>query len=320
MARKFISELNGGEMIDDVFLVQSKELRTTKNGTLYLQAKLADRTGMIDARMWDANVSFFKHLEDDTFLKIKGRSEIYQNKIQLIIKSITKIDQNEISLEDYLPSTDKDINEMFSELKEIIKTIKDPYLQKLLALFLNDEDFCKNFCSVPAAVSYHHAFLGGVLEHTLAVAKLGVKIAPLYPSLNRDLLMCGIVLHDIGKITELRYEKNFQYSDEGQLVGHLISGVIMIEKKVNQIEDFPKTLLDLLRHLILSHHGEYAWGSPKLPMTLEALALHYLDNLDAKIYAFDKAVSDDKDSGGNWTGFNKMFERKLFKSNGPTGY
>lgn len=313
MPRKFISELNGGTTIDEIFLVQNKDLRTTKNGSLYLQAQLSDRTGMIDARMWDASTPFFESLGSDTFLRIKGRTEIYQNKIQLIIKHISKTNQEDIKLEDYLPGTEQDVNKMFSELKQIVSSIKQPHLKNLLNLFFSDKDFCKDFCSAPAAVQYHHAFLGGLLEHTLSVAKLGDTIAPLYPELNRDLLICGIILHDIGKISELCYEKNFHYSDEGQLIGHLISGVLMVEEKAKQIDDFPKTLLDLLRHLILSHHGEYEWGSPKLPMTLEAITLHYLDNIDAKIHAFNKAISGDKDPGDNWTNYNKMFERKLFK-------
>ncbi|MGR3293728.1 MAG: 3'-5' exoribonuclease YhaM family protein [Candidatus Scalindua sp.] len=313
MPRKFISELNGGTAIDEIFLVQNKDLRTTKNGSLYIQAQLSDRTGMIDARMWDASTPFFESLGDDTFFRIKGRTEVYQNKIQLIIKHIAKTNQEDIKLEDYLPSTEQDVNKMFSELKQIISSIKQSHLRGLLNLFFSDKDFCKGFCSAPAAVQYHHAFLGGLLEHTLSVAKLGDIIAPLYPGLNRDLLICGIMLHDIGKISELCYEKNFHYSDEGQLIGHLISGVLMVEEKAKQIDDFPKTLLDLLRHLILSHHGEYEWGSPKLPMTLEAIALHYLDNIDAKMYAFNKAITDDKDPSDNWTNYNKMFERKLFK-------
>ena len=313
MPRKFISELNGGATIDEVFLVQNKDLRTTKNGSLYIQAQLSDRTGMIDARMWDASAPFFESLGDDTFLKIKGRTEIYQNKIQLIVKQISKTSQDDIKLEDYLPGTEQDVDKMFAELKQIASSIKQPHLNSLLNLFFNDKDFCKGFCSAPAAVQYHHAFLGGLLEHTLSVAKLGDTIAPLYPELNRDLLICGIMLHDIGKISELCYEKNFHYSDEGQLIGHLISGVLMVEEKAKQIEGFPKTLLDLIRHLILSHHGEYEWGSPKLPMTLEALTLHYLDNIDAKIHAFNKEISGDKDPSDNWTKYNRMFERKLFK-------
>ena len=316
MPRKFISQLNGGTTIDEIFLIQNKDLRTTKNGSLYIQAQLSDRTGMIDARMWDASTPFFESLGNDSFLRIKGRTEIYQNKIQLIIKQISKTSQEDIKLEEYLPSTEHDINKMFSELKQIVSSINQAHLKDLLNLFFNDNDFCRGFCSAPAAVQYHHAFLGGLLEHTLSVAKLGDKIAPLYPDLNRDLLICGIILHDIGKISELCYEKNFHYSDEGQLIGHLISGVLMVEEKAKQIDGFPKTLLDLLRHLILSHHGEYEWGSPKLPMTLEALTLHYLDNIDAKIHAFNKAISGDKNPNDNWTNYNKMFERKLFtKSN-----
>ncbi len=313
MPRKYISELNGGTTIDEIFLVQNKDLRTTKNGSLYIQAQLSDRTGMIDARMWDASTPFFESLGDDTFLKIKGRTEIYQNKIQLIIKQISKTNQEDVNLENYLPATEQDVDKMFSELKKIVDTIKQSHLRDLLNLFFNDKDFCRGFCSAPAAVQYHHAFLGGLLEHTLSVAKLGDTMAPLYPDLNRDLLICGIILHDIGKISELCYEKNFHYSDEGQLIGHLISGVLMVEEKAKQIDGFPKTLLDLLRHLILSHHGEYEWGSPKLPMTLEAITLHYLDNIDAKIHAFNKAITNDKDSSDNWTNYSRMFERKLFK-------
>ncbi len=170
MPRKFISQLNGGTTIDDIFLVQNKALRTTKNGSLYIQAQLSDRTGMIDARMWDASKPFFESLGNDTFLKVKGRTEIYQNKIQLIIKNISKTNQEDIKLEDYLPSNEKNVNEMYSELNHIAGSIKQPYLLKLLNLFFSDKDFCRDFCSAPAAVQYHHAFLGGVLEHTLSVA------------------------------------------------------------------------------------------------------------------------------------------------------
>ena len=235
MSKKFISQLISGNTIDDTFLVQSKALRTTKNGSLYIQTQLADRTGMIEGRMWDASAPFFESLGNDTFLRVKGRTETYQNKIQLIIKNISKANQEDIRLEDYLPATEKDVNEMFSELKQIAGSVKQPHLQKLLNLFFSDKDFCKNFCSAPAAVQYHHAFLGGMLEHTLSVARLGEKIAPLYPALNRDLLICGIILHDIGKISELCYEKSFHYSDEGQLIGHLISGVLMIEEKIKHL-------------------------------------------------------------------------------------
>ncbi|GJQ60467.1 MAG: HD family phosphohydrolase [Candidatus Scalindua sp.] len=313
MIRKYISQFGSGDVIDSIFLVQRKELRTTKNGSLYIQTQLADRTGVIDARMWDASSHFFESLADESFLRVKGKTEIYQNRMQLIIISLAKIDQSEIKLADYLPSTKRNVNDMFAELKTIVNTIKQPHLKKFVTIFFEDKELCKKFCTAPAAVQYHHAFLGGLLEHTLSVAQLGVKIAPLYPNLNRDLLICGILFHDIGKVTELCYDRNLHYSDEGQLVGHLISGIQIVDEKAKLIEGFPKTLLDLLKHMILSHHGEYEWGSPKLPMTVEALTLHYLDNLDAKIHAFNKAIANDKDTKDNWTGFNKMFERKLFK-------
>ena len=213
MPKKYISQFNRNEAIDDIFLVQSKELRTTKTGGLYIQAQLSDRTGVIEARMWDASATFLESLGDDAFLKIKGRTEVYQNRMQLIIKSISRTNQGEVKLEDYLPSTEKDVNGMLSEIKHIANSIKQPCLLKLLNLFFSDKDFCKDFCSAPAAVQYHHAFIGGVLEHTLSVAKLGLQIAPLYPELNKDLLICGIILHDIGKISELSYEKKLESLD-----------------------------------------------------------------------------------------------------------
>ncbi len=313
MARKFVSKLKSGDVVDQVFLVQKRELKTTRNGKSYIQAQFADCTGTIVGRMWDATEALFQSFDDNDFVKIRGTLDTYQNNLQLIFKGVSKVDPSTVNLEDFLPRTQKDVGKMLQELKDMITSINNPHLKKLLNLFLEDADFCKDLCSAPAAVEYHHAFIGGLLEHTLSLANAGMKIVDCYPVLNRDLLLTGIILHDIGKTKELAYERSFQYTDKGQLVGHLIIGSMMVEEKAKQITDFPRDLLTVLQHLILSHHGEYQFGSPRLPQTAEAVALHYLDNLDAKMFAFEKAVKDSKDPSSNWTERVKMFDRRLFK-------
>lgn len=313
MQRKSVSELKKGDVIDQVFLVQKKELKTTRNGKSYIQAQFSDRTGAIIGRMWDATEALFQSFNDSDFVKIRGTLDTYQNNLQLIFKGVSKVDSSKVSIEDFLPRTQRDIGKMLQELKDLISSINNPYLKRLLTLFLEDADFCKALCSAPAAMEYHHAFIGGLLEHTLSLANAGMKMVDNYPVLNRDLLLTGIIFHDIGKTRELSYERGFQYTDKGQLVGHLVMGTVMVEEKAKQITDFPGELLSVLQHIILSHHGEYQFGSPRLPQTAEAIALHYLDNLDAKMFAFEKAVKDSKDPSSNWTEYAKMFERRLFK-------
>ncbi|HLG29356.1 MAG TPA: HD domain-containing protein, partial [Candidatus Brocadiales bacterium] len=276
-------------------------------------AQFADRTGAILGRMWNATEALFQSFNDNDFATIRCRVETYQNKLQLKFENISKVDEGLVSLEDFLPRTQKDVGKMFQELKDMVASINTPHLQNLLNLFLEDTDLCKALCSAPAAMDYHHAFIGGLLEHTLSLANAGMKMVDSYPVLNRDLLLTGIILHDIGKTKELSYKRSFQYTDDGQLVGHLVIGAMMVEEKAKEISDFPGDLLAVLQHMILSHHGEYQFGSPRLPQTAEAVALHYLDNLDAKMYAFEKAVKDSKDPSSNWTEFVKMFDRRLFK-------
>ncbi|HHT9126820.1 MAG TPA: 3'-5' exoribonuclease YhaM family protein [Candidatus Brocadiia bacterium] len=313
MPRKFVSELKSGDVIDQVFLVQKKELRTARNGSSYIQAQFSDRTGSITGRMWDTTEALFQSFNENDFVKIRGQLGTYQNTLQLTFSGISKVDEGAVSLEDFLPRTQKDVGKMLQEFQEIVASIKNAHLAALLTMFMNDADFCKALCSTPAAVDYHHAFIGGLLEHTLSLANAGMKIVDNYPVLNRDLLLTGIILHDIGKTRELAYRRSFQYTDDGQLVGHLVIGAMMVEEKAKQITNFPRELLNVLQHMILSHHGEYQFGSPRLPQTAEAVALHYLDNLDAKMYAFEKAVKDSKDPSSNWTEFVKMFDRRLFK-------
>ncbi|MBM4087545.1 MAG: HD domain-containing protein [Planctomycetes bacterium] len=321
MAKKFVADLRTGEAIDEVFLLRSKELKTTRAGAPYLQGDLVDKTGAIPARMWDATELLFLSLPDDGFVKVKGRVETYQGNLQVILKHITKADETGVRLSDFMPQTEKNVDKMMAELRRAAESVADPNLKKLLLAFLDDKDFVQRFRSAPAATQYHHAYLGGLLEHTLSLVNLGLRLlSDDYPMIRRDLIVTGLILHDIGKVRELAFPcglpndpRTFQYTDEGQLIGHLIIGASMVEEKARAIEGFPPELLNVLKHMILSHHGEYEFGSPKLPMTVEAVALHHIDNLDAKIHAFHKAIQEDKNPASNWTEFNRMFDRRLFK-------
>ncbi|MGQ3684747.1 MAG: 3'-5' exoribonuclease YhaM family protein [Candidatus Loosdrechtia sp.] len=313
MPRTYISYLKNGDTVEDTFLVLKKEVKETKGKKLYLSLQLTDKTGYIEARRWDATPELCDSFEKDNFISIKGKVETFNGTLQINITELTRIAPENVQMSEFVPSTENDIPKMLDELKEIIATIQDPYLSKLLNAFFTDESFCKVFSTVPAAMQNHHAFLGGLLEHVLSVATMAISLSKHYPMIKRDLLITGVILHDIGKTRELSYERSFQYTDEGQLTGHLISGVLMVYEKALKIEGFPPDLLNVLFHLILSHHGEHEWGSPVKPGTPEAIALHHLDNLDAKMQAAAKAVLEHKDTSSSWTEYVKMFERRLYK-------
>jgi len=311
--RTWVTDLRNGDAVEGTFLVSRKDLRQTKTGTLYIDGEVTDRSGSIPIRMWDATERIFAGFETGDFVEITGQIESYKDRLQLIVKKIAKADESTISMDDFLPASEHDVDEMEQQLRKILRKVEDPHLIKLLAAFFKDKEFMAAFKQCPAAVAFHHAYLGGLLEHTLSLAKLAARIAPDYPTLRRDLLLVAVFLHDIGKTRELEWARGFQYTDEGGLVGHLVIGAAMVEDKAKAIDEFPAELLNSLKHLILSHHGEFEYGSPKLPVTVEAVALHYIDNLDAKIHAFQKAIDESHDASNNWTEYSRMFERRLFK-------
>ena len=311
-----IRSLAPNQKVDDVYLLRECQLRTTKTGKYYLHVELGDKTGQIGARMWNATEALFKALDKAEFVRVAGRAEVYQDSLQLIINIVRAVSADEVTIEDFLPATTQDVDEMYAKLRELADSVGNAHLSQLLDSFLEDEDFSARFKKAPAAVSYHQPFLGGLLEHTLAVTEMADYVAERYPLLDRDLLITGTILHDIGKIEELSYVRAFDYTDRGRLIGHLIIAVEMIQDRVRQIEGFPQHLFDLLSHLVLSHHGEYEWGSPKLPMTAEAIALHHLDNLDAKVEASTRAIETDRLGEGNWTEYSRMFQRKFYRGPG----
>jgi 3'-5' exoribonuclease len=313
MAKKLIQEFRTGEPIDEMFVLSKRELKMAKNGAYYMALTLSDRSGSVDAKMWDASPTLYEALSDDSFVRIKGKTETFNEKMQFNVRLITLVEAKDVDLADYLPRSERDPKEMFAELKKILSQVEDKDYRALCAAFINDDQFRADFCKSPAAIKYHHAYLGGLLEHTLGILNAAVALLPLYPILRKDLLLTAGFLHDIGKTRELRHQMSFAYTDAGQLVGHVVLGVLMLEERARGIKDFPEEKLNLLRHSILSHHGEYEFGSPKLPMTPEALAVHYLDNLDAKLKDFAETVSEDVQTKSNWTEYVPQLQRRLYK-------
>lgn len=308
-----VAELKPGQEVDQVFLIRGKQLRQARNGSLYFQAELCDSTGSIPARMWDASEVLLEALGETNFVRVRGRVEVYRDQPQLILASIRPAPQDEIDLERFLPHSPRDPDERLARLMDLIESIQNPHLRALLKAFFGDAGFVERFKRCPAAVSYHHATIGGLIEHTTSVAELADLVCRQYPQLNRDILLAGAILHDIGKVRELAYEEAFSYTVHGELVGHVVSGVLMVEDKVQTLPDFPEDLLDELRHIILSHHGEYEFGSPKLPMTREALALHYLDNIDAKVEAVTRALEAENVGDEDWTEHLRMLRRRFYR-------
>jgi 3'-5' exoribonuclease len=318
MSRRSVELLADGEALEEVYLVTDKQLRTNRQGNPFLQIELRDRTGAISARMWNANEHMFRAFEEGDFLRIKGKVQLYQGSLQILFTAFERIERTHVTLGDFLPQSEHDIGRMYEKLRSILLKVDDMHLRALVECFLVDEAFVRDFCKAPAGIRNHHAYVGGLLEHVVRLLEAADRLLPLYPELNRDLLLMGVFLHDAGKVRELSYERVFGYTDEGQLVGHIVIGVEMLDEKVAQVpnltgEPFPKELLLRLKHMILSHHGTYEFGSPRLPMTPEAIALHHLDNLDAQVHSFARDIRDDRQGPSAWTPYNHSLQRRLFK-------
>jgi 3'-5' exoribonuclease len=318
MTRRYVQQMADGESIEDVYLVSDKQLRANRHGNLYLQVDLRDRTGSINGRLWNAGEHLFRSFEEGDFVRIKGKVQLFQGALQLILSQVERVAPEAVELADFLPQSDHDVNKLLDRLRGILMKLNNPHLRALVECFFMDEEFVQAFCKSPAGVRNHHAYLGGLIEHVVKLLELGDRVAPLYSDLDRDLLLTGIFLHDIGKVRELSYAKMFSYTDEGQLIGHIVIGVEMLNEKAARVPDltgepFPRELLLRLKHMILSHHGAYEFGSPKLPMTPEAIALHYLDNLDAKVHSFTRDIRQDNNPGSAWTQFNQSLQRRLYK-------
>ena len=317
----FVNDLKSGQTIDQVFVVRQKDLRTTKTGGLYISATLGDRSGSIPGRMWQASEAIFDSITPDGFLHVKGRVEDYRGTLQLVIDALRPFPSDKVNLADFLPVTENDVEEMWSELLEILRGVKNKHLRMLTKKFIEDKQIVSAFKRAPAAMQLHNPFVGGLLEHTLTIARNAKALLGMYPQLNADLVLTGVFLHDIGKSAELSGGLNIRYTDRGQLVGHIIIATIWVQEKAALLseelgEPFPKQIVNLLQHIILSHHGEYEFGSPKLPAIPEAFFIHYLDNLDAKMYMTINRIEKDPDNDSSFTGWVKELRTRLYKHSG----
>lgn len=310
---KYINELHEGENIIEHYLCKSRQTMKSRNGKNYLSLKLQDKTGMVDAKVWDLNNDIQSFQEND-FIKVDAFVTTFNNELQLNVKRIRRSHEGEYDPADFVPSTDKNIDEMYDQLMGYIKTMKNPYLKKLLEeIFLRHPVISKEFKYHSAAKAMHHSFRGGLVEHTLSVTQLCDFLAPRYNYVNRDILVASAMLHDVGKVLELSDFPTNDYTDDGQLLGHLILGSELIRDAAAKIDGFPKRLESLMKHCMLSHHGEYEYGSPKLPSTPEAFLLHCADNLDAKTKMIEEALAADS-TQGHWAGYNRMLQRNLSRS------
>ena len=308
-----IASLEVGQADTGVFMVSSKDVRQKKGGDHFLSLTLADRTGDIDAKMWDNVDKVMDTFERDGFVRVKGVPQIHLNKLQLTIHTLQAVPESEIDLADFFPASARDPEEMFVELRGHIDGLANAHLKALLNAVFDDAGIARKYKRAPAAKSIHHAWLGGLIEHVLSVCTLCKAVGPHYPHVDMDLLLTGAILHDIGKIDELNYDRGFSYSDEGQLLGHILIGLRMVHDKLALLPDFPPRLRTLVEHMVASHHGTLEYGSPKVPMTSEAMLLHHLDNLDSKMETVRGAVEKDKLAEGSWTTFIPSIERPLLK-------
>jgi|SRR5579864_3856114 len=302
------------KVITSSFVVITKQVKPKKTGEPYLALTLGDRCGQIEAKMWDNVEDALDAFDQEDYLKVKGLLNRYKNRFQLTIHKLRKLGDSEVDFADYLPKTTKNIDELWLTVGEFVSTFKDPHLKALVQSLMNDPEIAIGYRSAPAAKSLHHAYIGGLLDHVVSLFRSCDLICRNYPQVNRDLLLTGAFLHDIGKIYELTYTRAFTYTSRGQLLGHMIIELEMLQSKIAMIPGFPDELKTLLEHLIISHHGQYEFGSPKLPMFPEALMLHYLDDLDSKMESMRAHFEREAESGSNWTTYNPSLGRVLLNS------
>jgi len=311
MQHLWIKDIKENTKIEGNYLVKSKSIGQTRQGNSFLTLTLGDKTGTIEARVWDRVEEISTHCKEGNIVTIAGQANTYRNQIQIQIHELTQ-NKSPIDPTIFQESSPKDIPHMLSDLKALVNQIQNRHLRTLIDSFMADHHFVTQFKKAPAAKHFHHSYLGGLLEHTLSVSQMAVRVSEHYPELDCDLLLSGAILHDIGKIEELTVEPTIEYSNKGRLLGHIVLGVVMVEEKLQSLKDFPPELALRLKHLILSHHGEFDFGSPKRPKFLEAFALHLIDDMDAKIHGLSRLLKDDRQEG-SWTVFNNLLQRYFYK-------
>jgi 3'-5' exoribonuclease len=297
--------------ITTTFVVASKQIKPKKTGDLYIAMTLADRTGQIEAKIWDNVQEVIDVFDQDDFVKIKGLLNKYNNRFQLTIHKLRKCEEHEVDFSDYLPKTEKDVDQLWQTVRDFVDSFQNEHLQALLRAFMADPEIEMRYKNAPAAKTLHHAFVGGLLDHVVSLFRSCDLVSRNYAQIDRDLLLSGAFLHDIGKLHELSYARSISYTTSGQLLGHMIIELEMLQKKIAMVPDFPAEVKILLEHMIISHHGQYEFGSPKLPMFPEALMLHYLDDLDSKMESMRAQFEREIENEDAWTSYNPSLGRPL---------
>lgn len=310
----FVSDLQDNQAVDSVFLVLQKSLPTGKTGKKYLNLKLGDKTGEVEARAWDGVEALFEKMAACDFIRITGRTQTYQGKVQLTVNTLAPLSDSQVNIADFLPITKFDIEGMYRELLALIqKEVDEPDVRRLMLAIFENPEIAVKFKRAPAAKTMHHAFVGGLLEHELGLAKLAIDVCKHYPHIQKSYVIAGCLLHDICKIDELTYDTKFGYSDEGKFLGHLVMGIELVTKTAAALPNFPERTAMLIKHIIASHHGSLEFGSPKIPHTLEAILVHYLDDMDSKLQAMKSLIDKEWETPTSWTSYHRLFDRFMYK-------
>lgn len=308
-----INALKEGDWVDEVYLVAGKQVSIAKTGATYLSLKLADRTGEIDGKLWDNAEALAQTFDREDFIRIRGVAANYQGALQIKMKGLEKVADSTVDLANFLETSPRNIDEMVKDLAAAAAGIENRHLRELMSAFLGDKDFMEAFRRAPAAKAMHHNYIGGLLEHVVELIGLARDVVKHFPNIDQDLVTVGAFLHDIGKVRELSVRKSIEYTTEGRLLGHISLGYEMLAGKIKAIPGFPEELTMLLKHIMLSHHGEYEFGSPKRPKIMEAIIVNYLDDLAAKINSFQMTLKKENLKAGDWSNYSKMHERYLYR-------
>ncbi len=318
MQRQFIADLQARDSVDEIYRVADKQVRSNRQGNDYLLLQLMDRSGQISGLRWNAGQSLYESFQKGDFLRVVGTTQLHNGVMQIIVQDFEAVPADKVNGADFAKTSPEEIDDLLEELKQRLGSLSDPHLQRIANCYLHDQLLIGKLRRAPAGIKTHHAYEGGLLRHVLDLLRIAEVVAPFYPQLDRDILLVGIFLHDIGKIEELSFEGDMTYSDPGQLLGHLVQGIVDLDRRVQKVtaetgEPVPEQLVWRLQHMIASHHGQLEHGSPKVPMTLEAIVLAHLDEMDAKVNQAIELIEVDRNTDSDWTAFHPGFGRKLYK-------
>jgi len=316
MTKCYVCELAAGSAVDAVFVLAERNMAHKKDGNPFLNVTLADRTGQVKGVVWDQVERIVAAAAEGDFVHVRAQVGEYRGSLQLVVKDLVRVAPDQVDACDFLATTTRDVDKMFERLKEMTGRMQTPYFKALFEAFWDDEAFVAAYTRAPAAKRMHHAYIGGLLEHTLSMAVLSEMIAGHYSGVDRDMLLAGVILHDVGKTRELTYSSHIDYTDEGRLLSHIVIGLSMLDEKLKQVPDFPRSQVELLKHMIVSHHGAREFGSPEPPKTIEAVLLNYIDEMDSRINSIREYVAKDP-SESTWTPYHRLLERHFYK--GPNG-